>query len=145
MTQPLSIKEKRALWYDYSMTRSHFHYVDVLRTKLFHKQVKTKNLDRSISDQLTFFAKQTTAETLSFFKTSEKGYTERAFQSALRTYGQNIVVREKRKPWIIRLFLTCLNPLMLLLVAIAAIALLTGDMKTAIIITSMIVIRLGVS
>lgn len=71
---------------------------------------------------------------------SEAGLTEDEAGRRLAQYGLNVIANDTRHGRL-RLFLhACLNPLVLLLAVLAAISLLTGDARAAIVMTVMIVL-----
>jgi magnesium-transporting ATPase (P-type) len=95
----------------------------------------------SANEQLLLAARGSTDELLARLNTSPEGLS--ALQSELRLarVGPNQIAHEKPVSWAVQLFKTFRNPLVILLASLAAISLLTGDIKAAVIITSMILFR----
>lgn len=92
----------------------------------------------SVNEQLLLAAKESTDELLARLNTSADGLS--ALQSELRLarVGPNQIAHENPVSWAVQLFKTFRNPLVILLASLAALSLLTGDIKAAVIITSMI-------
>ena len=74
------------------------------------------------------------------FNSSLKGLDNRKAMSLLFRFGKNILVREKKQHPIIKLLIEFKDPLSLLLLALAVIAYLTGDLKATIIISVILVL-----
>lgn len=74
------------------------------------------------------------------FKSRLTGLTDDEARARLRRYGFNEVVREKRKSSFVLLLSNVKNPLIILLVALGAISLLTGDMRAAAVIFVMVLL-----
>jgi Mg2+-importing ATPase len=83
-------------------------------------------------------ARESPEALLARLNTSAEGLS--ALQSRLRLerYGPNAIAHEQPLPWWLQLLRTFRNPLVLLLGSLAALSLLTGDTKAALIITTMI-------
>lgn len=71
--------------------------------------------------------------------TSLEGLSDIQSQVHLEKYGLNEIAREKPPKWYIQLFKTFQNPLVILLISLAIISLLTGDIKAAVIIIIMVI------
>jgi Mg2+-importing ATPase len=84
-------------------------------------------------------AQSDTDTVLAMLNTSSEGLSE--LQSTLRLgkVGLNVIAHEKSRKWYIQFLKTFQNPLVILLITLAVIALLTEDVKAAIIILSMVV------
>ena len=70
--------------------------------------------------------------------TSEQGVTEQHVQHARRKHGKNVVAHERPLPWYRMLFKNFKNPFVLVLLAIGAVSVLTGDLGVAIIVSVMV-------
>lgn len=72
--------------------------------------------------------------------TSENGLSAEEAAVRMESYGRNEVAREKRQPWFVHLFNNVKDPLVLLLIALAVISFLTGDIRATVVISVMIVL-----
>jgi P-type Mg2+ transporter len=70
--------------------------------------------------------------------TSGEGLSALQAELRLARVGPNQIAHEKPVSWPVQLLKTFKNPLVILLSSLAALSLLTGDIKAAVIITSMI-------
>ncbi len=76
---------------------------------------------------------------LAMLNTSSEGLSELQSNLRLGKVGQNVIAHETPRKWYIQFLKTFQNPLVLLLITLAMIALLTEDAKAAVIILSMVV------
>ncbi|WP_204368761.1 magnesium-translocating P-type ATPase [Neosynechococcus sphagnicola] len=76
---------------------------------------------------------------LEMLNTSSEGLSELQSNLRLSKIGLNEIAHEKPPKWYVQLLKTFQNPLAILLIILAAIALLTGDLRAAVIIFSMVV------
>jgi len=82
---------------------------------------------------------------LASLDTSLEGLLEREAEERLATYGENTVAHEVKKSPVRRLFELFATPLSLLLLSLAIIAELTGEVRGAIVITLMVVLSVLLS
>lgn len=76
-------------------------------------------------------------------KTERNGLSDREAKIRLEEYGLNAVKHEKREFWLFRLLKIIANPLILLLLFLVLISVLTGDYRTAIVISLMVAISVA--
>ena len=76
-------------------------------------------------------------------QSSRTGLTAEQSEQRLEEHGQNVVAQETRHTWAGLLGRALVNPLVILLLVLAIISVLTGDIKAAVVMSSMVV--LGVS
>lgn len=88
---------------------------------------------------------QSAQEVLDEFRTSIRGLTTEDAEARLEEYGPNSVAREQKKHWLRQLARRLANPLNLLLIALSAMSLVTGDLTGAGIIALMVVVAIGLA
>src|SRR5438876_122941 len=93
-----------------------------------------------VSPALTKVAQLEIPEALATLKTSSAGLTQDEAQSRLLEYGPNVVVAEKQRGWLWRLFTAARNLLVLLLATLATISFITGDYRAGTVILLMVVL-----
>jgi P-type Mg2+ transporter len=93
-----------------------------------------------VSPALTKVAQLEIPEALATLKTSSVGLTQDEAQSRLLEYGPNVVVAEKQRGWLWRLFTAARNLLVLLLATLATISFITGDYRAGTVILLMVVL-----
>ena len=119
-------------------------YVDKLSEFVFRSQPQNgKKVKPEISSNLIKLAYLTNPTLLSEFSSSENGISNQKSRELLTRFGSNQIVREKREFWIVRLAKSFYNPLILLLFILAFISFLTRDIATAIIISFMVLVSVG--
>jgi len=119
-------------------------YFDRPHSKISRARVAGREPKAGIVANLHTVALQSMTELLTALKTSPDGLHCRAVLSLLKEYGENALIREKRKPWLVRLIKVFFNPLNLLLCTLAIISLATADSTGAVIILCMIVLAVGI-
>lgn len=116
-------------------------YFDKLSQFVFKKPVHEQKASDETTQKLVAQGYKKNEELIKEYDSSlEQGLTKEKSILLLRQYGPNEIIHEKRKPWLVRLLLTCKNPLIILLFTLAAIAFFTGDVATASIVAVMILI-----
>jgi Mg2+-importing ATPase len=95
------------------------------------------------SQQLVDLAQYSTDQVLQRLNSTIGGLSTTEAEERLETYGLNEVAREKRQSLLKRLWETGKNPLVILLLALAFVSFVTGDMRATVVISLMVV--LGVS
>lgn len=120
------------------------HYFDELRSFIFRTHVAGEKPKQHILESLVKAAESPSADILKEHAVGEQGLSKKQVQSLFAKYGANLVVREKRKAWPIRLFKIILNPLVLLLLALGGVSIFTSDIATAIIIFAMVLISVSI-
>ncbi len=93
-----------------------------------------------ISKKLIDSARADCAAALAGLDTSLTGLNPQEIERRLEEYGPNVVAKEKRQTWLMRLWENIKNPLVILLVLLGAISFLTGDMRATIVILSMVIL-----
>lgn len=122
------------------MSYMKIHYFDELRSRIFRTHVSGGQPKYEVVKALGARALEPMENTLSSLDTQVDGLSAHAVEQSFQRFGPNIIVREKRKNWAIRLFRIYINPLTLLLSVLVAVALVTSDLRTAIIVGCMILI-----
>lgn len=95
-------------------------------------------LIESAAEQLLRAARGSSDELLARLNTSPEGLSDLQAELRLAKVGPNQIAHEKPVSWVMQLLKTFRNPLVFLLASLAALSLLTGDIKAAVIITAMI-------
>ena len=75
--------------------------------------------------------------------TGPGGLPQAAADERLRTVGPNEIAQEKPQSWPVRLLRIALNPLVILLTALAAISFATGDARAGTVMATMVVLSVG--
>jgi Mg2+-importing ATPase len=96
-----------------------------------------------VSPQLLQAAENETAEVLRQLETSTAGLNDEEAQRRQREYGPNIVAQEGKHGWLRLLIKAMLNPLVILLLLLAAVSFLTDDYRAGTVMIAMVI--LGVS
>jgi P-type Mg2+ transporter len=91
-------------------------------------------VSENLSKKLVEIANSDVNTALQLLNTNLEGLSINQSQIRLAKYGFNEIAREKTPKWYIQLFKTFQNPLVILLLSLAIISLVTGDMKAAVII-----------
>lgn len=118
---------------------------DKLYSVLFRSHVVEKKPKQDITANLVSLAKKDTRAVLIDFNTSvEKGLSRSKIREFINRYGLNVVVREKRPTWPVRLLKTFTNPLIILLAGLAFTSFLTGDPVSSTIILIMVVTSVSI-
>jgi len=73
-------------------------------------------------------------------RTGPQGLPQEEAERRLEQYGPNVVAQEKRHTWVSLLGHAMINPLVVLLLILAAVSLLTGDLKAAVVMSAMVVL-----
>ncbi len=120
------------------------HYFDEIRSFIFRTHVAGVKPKEHILTTLTEAAERSAGVIMKELATSERGLTSKEFRSAFKGFGPNIIVREKRKAWPIRLFKIMLNPLVLLLLVLGGVSFFTSDIATGTIIFAMVFISVSI-
>jgi Mg2+-importing ATPase len=76
--------------------------------------------------------------------TTQNGLDEEEIESRLKSYGPNVVAIEGADPWYIQLLRSLLNPFNLVLLALAVVSWITGDLNSVTIMLSMITISVSI-
>jgi len=92
----------------------------------------------SAAESLLRAARASSDDLLARLNTSPEGLSALQAELRLARVGPNEIAHEKPVSWVVQLLKTFRNPLVFLLAALAALSLLTGDSKAAVIITTMI-------
>lgn len=92
------------------------------------------------STQLLEIAHADTATVLKELGTQLDGLSDPEAAVRLKQYGSNEIAREKRQSALMRLLVNIKNPLVLLLLALAVLSYLTGDLRATVVILVMVVL-----
>ena len=115
------------------------------KRNLQHPQVKsalTSGSDSKITQELLGIAKLTAAEALLQRKSQPNGLDESEAAARLKQYGYNEVVQEKHLGLVLRLLRMLKDPLIILLTALAVISFITNDIRSGVVILSMVLLGL---
>jgi Mg2+-importing ATPase len=99
-----------------------------------------RNHSIQISKKLVDAAHTDVAAVLTQLNTTTNGLSPQEVEIRLEQYGPNVVAKEKRKTWLMRLWDNFKNPLVILLAALGIISYLTGDLRATIIIFLMVLL-----
>jgi Mg2+-importing ATPase len=77
---------------------------------------------------------------LAQLKTSQKGLSQAEAEVRFEQDGPNVVAKEKRRTWLMRLWENIKNPLVILLMVLGIISYLTGDIRATIMILLMVIL-----
>src|SRR5947209_8331099 len=97
----------------------------------------------SISPQLVDAARREPDEVCKKLETSAAGLTQQEAERHIEQYGPNEVAQERERGWVWRLLMACRNPLVILLTALAAVSLATGDVRAAVVMALMVLLGVG--
>jgi len=114
-------------------------YSNVL-PKLLPRAVKNHVGTIRVSPLLVESAASETETLLTRFGTSLSGLSTEQAGQLLEQHGPNVVAREQKHGWLVLLRNAVINPLVILLIIIGAVALATGDYDTTVIISIMVVL-----
>jgi len=121
---------------------------------MFHIRwpLQAQQVDRNISnlaaissaptlpaENLLQSAKEENAALLQRLNTTPEGLSELQSDLRLKRLGPNQIAHQRAVSWTVQLLNTFKNPLVILLASLAALSLLSGDGKAALIILSMII------
>lgn len=104
-----------------------------------HLLQKTPSVPLALPTKLIQLAQGNIETVLEMLNTSSEGLSELQSNLRLSKIGLNEIAHEKPPKWYVQLLKTFQNPLAILLIILATIALLTGDLRAAVIIFSMVV------
>ena len=93
-----------------------------------------------ISKKLVDASRADAAIALAQLNTTTNGLSPQEVETRLEEYGPNVVAKEKRQTWLMRLWDNVKNPLVILLIMLGVISFLTGDLRATIIILLMVVL-----
>lgn len=93
----------------------------------------------SLPTKLIEIAQGNVEEVLEMLNTSPEGLSELQSNLRLGKIGLNEIAHEKPPKWYVQLLKTFQNPLAILLIILATLSLLTGDVRAAVIIISMVI------
>jgi len=93
-----------------------------------------------ISKKLVDAAHSDVATALAQLNTTPSGLNPQEVEARLEEYGPNIIAKEKRKTWLMRLWDNVTNPLVILLVVLGVISFLTGDLRATVMILLMVLL-----
>ena len=120
-------------------------YLSDLGSRIFHVSSSKKSLEKaSIPQKLGVNGRKIMGVLLKEFYTNPEGLSDLESRYLTEKYGPNEIVREKREHWIYRLFEIFKNPLIILLVLLVLVSLITGDMRTTIVVSVMIAVSVGI-
>ncbi len=91
-----------------------------------------------VAPRLREAARLTPAAALELLQSGPQGLSQEQAEQRLEEYGPNVVAQEKRHTWIIVLGHALINPLVVLLLILAIVALATEDFRAAIVMFAMV-------
>jgi Mg2+-importing ATPase len=94
----------------------------------------------AVSATLLEVAQNDAAAVFRRLETSENGLSQEEAERRLEQYGPNVVAQEQQHRRLKILLHACLNPLVILLLLLAAVSLMTGDPRAATVMLSMVVL-----
>ncbi len=115
--------------------------IEKLNFELENPKIPPKTKEEIIDD-LKKVSQLSIEKIFSNLKTSQKGLSFKEVKKRLHQYGLNEIAYEKKETWYTRLFSIIINPLVLLFLFIITVSLLTGDQKTAIIVSAMVILSI---
>ena len=93
-----------------------------------------------ISKKLIDSARVDVTTALGQLNTTYTGLNTEEIEKRLEEFGPNMVAKEKRQTWLMRLWENIKNPLVILLILLGVISFLTGDMRATIVILTMVIL-----
>jgi Mg2+-importing ATPase len=116
-------------------------YYNIQPPDVFRAPVGDLKTKEEIFDNLKKYTNFTTEQLFEKFSSSVEGLPYKEAKKRLeKEFGKNEITEEERKPFIVRFLLTFNNPLTLLLLFLILVSLITGDLRTSIVIFSMVLI-----
>ena len=116
-------------------------YYNIQPPDVFRAPVGDLKTKEEIFDNLKKYTNFTTEQLFEKFSSSVEGLSYKEAKKRLeKEFGKNEITEEERKPFIVRFLLTFNNPLTLLLLFLILVSLITGDLRTSIVIFSMVLI-----
>jgi len=97
----------------------------------------------SVSPLLVDCARREPDEVFKTLETSATGLSQLEVERRIEQYGPNEVAQERERGWVWRLLMACRNPLVILLTALAAVSLATGDVRAAVVMALMVLLGVG--
>lgn len=131
-------------WLDKSLSERLCDYkkkIERLNFELEYPKIPPKTKEEIIND-LKNFSQLSVEEIFSKLKTSNNGLSFKEIKKRLHQYSLNEISYEKKETWFTRLLSIIINPLVLLFLFIITVSLLTGDQKTALIVSTMVVLSI---
>jgi Mg2+-importing ATPase len=93
-----------------------------------------------VAPRLVEAAQGTAQAAMELLQSGPQGLSQPQAEERLEEYGPNVVAQEKRHTWIGLLGHALINPLVVLLLILATVSLLTGDLKATIVMSAMVVL-----
>ncbi|MCX6741229.1 MAG: HAD-IC family P-type ATPase, partial [Candidatus Parcubacteria bacterium] len=106
------------------------------------KNARPADLPLKIKNLLTM-ASYEPDDVLANKKSKLDGLTESEAKKRINQFGYNEIAAQRNKSWLVKLFTNLKDPLSILLFALVVISFVTRDIRTAIIISAMIVLSVG--
>src|SRR5207245_2198492 len=97
----------------------------------------------SVSPLLTDCARCEPEEVFKLLETSATGLNQLEAERRIEQHGPNEVAQEREHGWLWRLMMVCRNPLVILLMILAAVSLATGDIRAAVVMTLIVLVGVG--
>jgi Mg2+-importing ATPase len=111
--------------------------------KLIHKNLQNQlgtEQEKRIAQNLKTSALKNPEQIIQELNSNIQGLTEEEASTRLGTYGQNVVVHDKPKPWYLQLLSAFNNPFNYVLFVLALVSMLTGDYTGMTIIVIMVLL-----
>lgn len=116
-----------------------------LKKFLAPKQVTATNLTQHLATQLVEIASLEVEAVLQRFTSSREGILDREADERLTIYGHNVIAREAKPSVLGQLLRRFLNPLNIMLMALASISFFMDDLKAATVISLMVLLSVLLS
>lgn len=120
------------------------HYFDEIRSFIFRTHVSGEKPKPHILSALSISAEKDVVMLMKELEVGEQGLSSKQVKALLLRFGANVIVREKRKAWPIRLTKIMINPLVLLLLVLGGVSFFTSDIATGAIIFAMVFISVSI-
>ncbi len=107
------------------------------------KPPKKKGQTMNVSPAVTDAARKGGEEVLRDLGTSLQGLPQTEAENRAHTVGPNEIARERRQGWLMRLWKTMRNALVILLSSLSVISFLTGDPRAGLVMAAMVILSVG--
>ncbi|MDR0334091.1 MAG: magnesium-translocating P-type ATPase [Dysgonamonadaceae bacterium] len=111
--------------------------------KLVHKNLQSQvgtEQEKRIAQDLKSSALKNPEQVIQDLNSNPQGLTEEEADNRLNSYGRNVVVHDKPKPWYLQLLMAFNNPFNYVLFVLALVSVLTGDYTGMTIIVIMVLL-----
>ncbi|MEI7688698.1 MAG: magnesium-translocating P-type ATPase [Candidatus Nomurabacteria bacterium] len=106
--------------------------------KNLNENIAKEDLQKKLFDELSVFAINEPAFAFSKFNSREDGLTKEDAKKRIKTYGVNSLSDDKKANLFLKFFKIIKNPINILLITLATVSLIVGDLKAFIVIMVMV-------